>query len=213
MKAYPIRELRIKTLFRATHETLALNLVMRNMRGNIQAKTLLVAPPPDLVEFQEERLPFSNEAAKFFHEVFLTQAGLDTQKHFCIVAAAAFGEMNAKGLKKYSKASTQLIRDFVERCAKEGLFERFISVGSDAYHAIFGDRVVSGPFNPGLKLYPLQLQFKGDALPVFTLPNINGLVLTAEPESREEWRQIRARESLVKGLIVCAKSVKQFINS
>ena len=184
------RKLRIERMFDALRKSLPdSDFRLEHMRGSLDSRFLLVAPPPDAEEYQKAT-PFSNSAACWFHTALLEETGLNTDKHFLVIASSLFGA-------KPSKSSFLFTREFVESCARHHLFNAYVAVGKLCFSSIFGDRKVTSPYQPGVTLYPSSLvSLKHNPVPLLVCPNIDPLIITAEDGTRDAYIQLRAQSHL-----------------
>jgi hypothetical protein len=193
-------------LFHMTHKGIPAEAgpVMCAMQGSAQARILMAVPPASAVDY-EQGVPFSDELGVAFHSLILREYGFDLSKNVVAVAASGVGV-------KPRQASYALIRKFVQSVAARNLADKFISVGSLAFHHIFSDGRLSSPFVPGVILYPKILNCRGTYKPLFTFPEISPLLVNAPGGSREEWAQRQKRERLCHQLLAKRALFTHFLN-
>lgn len=166
-----VRDLHSQMLQETTR--VATGYIIGKMRGNVRSKILLIAPPCNGDEYQMN-IPFANNSAKEFH-LILNDHGLDTEKHFLVVSCSAFGE-------KPSKQSTELVKAFIEKCAKFNIFDMYMCVGDDAFKFIFGaGKKPSSAALYGSTIFVPETGYK----PLFTFPSPDMLTV---PENAPEWQ-------------------------
>jgi uracil-DNA glycosylase len=200
----------VEKLFKLTHINLALNNsvpTMPHLRGNLEATTLLVGPPSTPEEYSAQ-VPFSDRYAQVFHTFLAEAMGLDSQRDFLSMTCVAFGA-------KANKLSILPARAFVQQSVDRGLFKKYIAVGSIAYHSIFGNQRVTGPFNAGTILYPPVLRRGTENAPLFVFPSLELLQHDFENDgqrlSREHWLLRNKQQDLIKNLFALVERFKGFM--
>lgn len=142
------------------------------MRGNAFARILVVAPPCDAYEINKG-MPFVNQSAQEAHTI-LSDYGISTDKHFLIVSCSRYGL-------KPSKHSTDMIRNYVMKCAEERLFDYYVCIGDTAFKFVFGaGKKPSSSTLVGSTLYVPETGRK----PLFVFPNTD---LLAPQLTDDEW--------------------------
>jgi hypothetical protein len=137
--------------------------VMKKMRGNARSRFMLIAPPP----FEEEYnfgMPLTSSLAKTFHEILMDN-DLDTERDFLVVSCSCYG-------KKPSKDSTDRIKNYIQICAAENLFDVYVSVGADAFKFLFG--AGKKPSSSTLYGNPLYLEMLQPAM-LYCFPDLHFL--------------------------------------
>lgn len=145
------------------------------MRGNPRSRILLLAPPMTAEEYVRG-IPFTDPEASFFHTVLKETTGLDTEQHCYVVSCSRYGL-------KANKASTQDIVEYVRQLAQNKCFELCICIGDDAFKHIFGRGK-----KPTMNSLAGSTIRHGDIyhLPVFTFPNLQGIVHQDTGDKRED---------------------------
>lgn len=110
-------------------ESCASTPVVSQMRGNSEAKCLIIAPPLTPDEYLKG-VPLSGIGAVKLH-TYMQCHGLDSDRHFLIVSCSYYGE-------KACKASTHPFIEFIQECAKLSQFRYFVCCGSETFKWIFG---------------------------------------------------------------------------
>lgn len=139
--------------------------VMNFLRGNIDSKTLCIAPPPSEQEY-ENNLPLSDASAREFHNI-LAVNGVNTEKDMLVVSCSRFGP-------KANKHSCTPIVDFIGQCVRLNQFRLYVCIGDAAFKHIFAyGRKANMPTLIGNIVYLKQLNH----LPLFTFPSLDGLIV------------------------------------
>lgn len=169
-----IREHRIISLFRK-HVANRPEAKLTRVRGDLNCRTLMLAPPPSKEEMEQD-LPLAGDTARMFHELLLEQ-GFSTERNAVVLACALSGP-------KACKANTQPVAELAHEYARLGFFDLFICVGEDAFKYIYG-RGRKPPMTAliGRPVYIAQAGNK----PVFVFPNIS---LLAPPPANLIRREI-----------------------
>jgi hypothetical protein len=151
---------------------------MRKLRGDSSSRILLIAPPCTEPEYRNG-IPFCDEAAEVFHNILLSEVNLDTERDFCIVSASRYGL-------KPCKHSTDLIKGFIESCARRAYFQYYVCVGDDAFKYIFGQgKKPSSNTLMGSTVFRPEIGFK----PLFVFPSTSVLAPTM---GESEWENRKA---------------------
>ena len=137
---------------------------MGSMRGNLKARVCIIAPPPVDSEYARQ-LPLSCPNAAALH-LLLEKSGFDTNEDAFVLSCSFFGT-------KANKASTDPVAVLIKEIAEKKLADFFICVGDLSFKFIFG-RGKMPPMSTmqGSLIYHNDIGHK----PLFTLPNIDGLI-------------------------------------
>ncbi len=189
--------------FLETHQYVLEQFVMREMRGNIKSRTLMIAPPNSFNDYVNG-IPFSDDRGEKFN-ILLEESGFNTgdKGQFVVIGATAFGL-------KPNKASTIPILKFVWRVAAAKLFDRYVCIGDNAFKYIFGEgRKVSMQTISGSTRYLEELHEK----PLFTFPPIGLLVAEINDEmgNRQQYLMHRAAEETERKVQNCMDAFKKFM--
>lgn len=167
-------------------------------RGSMQARVCVIAPPLNAVEYGYG-VPLSDKNAVRLEELLMDSADFQTEKNALVISASRFGV-------KPSKASTDQIRELVERPQFHSCFDLFVCIGDDAFKFIFGrGKKPSSTTLVGSTIYHPAISGK----PLFTFQNIGDLVFTpiSGMTSRDEYR---ATDYIAKRNEVMVKTAKKF---
>lgn len=171
--------------------------VMRSLRGNPKADTLMLVPPCSQVEYQTQ-IPFSTKTALAFHAV-LAAEGIDTEKDFLIVSCSLFGL-------KANKASTTPMVEFLKECAGNEQFKKFVCVGDETFKFLFAHgRKASMQTLGGATLYVPLVNRK----PLFVFPDIAGLAPDYGIDD-EDWKRARWQQRTEKDFSLYARRFRTF---
>lgn len=182
-----------------THEGVKQELVMRQMRGNLKSRILLVAPPPSLEEYKLG-LPLSDRHAQAFHE-WLLMNSFNTEKDCIVIAASAFRA-------KANRASTVPIISFIRSCSARDFFNKYIVVGDAAFSFAFGEgRKTTMSTLAGSVIHIKDVNHK----PMFVFPSITKLNPEPTGDDRAEYIHQRIHREVLGSLSRLLPSFRAFV--
>lgn len=174
---------------------------LTKMRGNPEAKFLLIAPPFSEAECRKG-VPFSDHAATLFHEILAQEAHLDTNQDFMVVSCNRYGL-------KANKHSTQPIVDFVLECGRKSLFDFYLCIGDDAFKFVFGHgKKPSMSALAGHVMYVAETDFK----PLYVFPDHRWISHESFDNSLEDWQIDRIINESTRKITNYARSLRRQVN-
>jgi len=178
-------------------------LTISNARGSAEAKTVLIAPPTDELEYANN-LPFTGEVARYFHNLLLENTGVSTEDFF-VIPFHSYSVLREKtGELKIPKDATLGVVDFIQEAAKLGLIKGVVTVGGDAFKYTFGrGKKAQMQSLSGNVLFDSTI----NNLPIFVFPDIRGLKPDFTGEYGEDRKKKIWQEETVRELL---KAIQRF---